>query len=133
MVLDDRFPILFSYPTFPGLIESIADHMIFLYVANRLYPLTKPCCPLRAIRALPVFQHSIRLCYNGFCHLTIINNISGLGQGNQEIRKEALSFFLMRFLCNYGRKPGDHSRMVNTLLNHIQDLYNHTFIAIVFT
>ena len=133
MVFNDRFPILFSNPSFPSLIESSTNFMILLNMANRIDPLAKPRSPFRTIRTLPIFKHSVGLLNNGLCHFMVINNICSFGHRNKKIRPKAFSFFLVRFFGYNSSQPSDHSGMINPFLNYIQYLYNHTFVAIMLT
>ena len=133
MVFNDRFPILFTNPTFPRFIESITNLAILFYVANRVYPLAQPCSPFGTIRSFPIFKHSISLLNNSLRHFFVVHHICRLRHGDKEIRPEAFPLFLMRLFCYNRYEPRNHSWMVNTFLNYIQYLYNHAFIAIMFT
>ena len=133
MVLNDRFPILFANPAFPRFIKSITNLAVLFYMANWVYPLAKPCSPFRTIRALPIFKHRIGLLNNSLRHFFVVHHIRSFRHGDKEIRPEALSLFLMRLFCYNSGEPCNHSRMVNTFLNYVQYLYNHAFIAIMFT
>ena len=133
MVFNDRFPVLFTNPTFPRFIESITNLAVFFYMANWIYPLAKPCSPFRTIRTFPVFKHSISLLNDSLCQLMVVHHIGCFRHGDEEIRPEAFSLFLMSLFCYNRCKPCHHSWMVDTFLNYVQYLYNHTFIAIMFT
>ena len=133
MVFNDRLPILFTNPTFPRFIKSITNLAVLFYMANWVYPLAQPCSPFRTIWALPIFKHSIGLLNDSLCQFMVVHHIGRFRHRDEEIRPEAFSLFLMRLFCYNRCKPRNHSWMVNTFLNYIQYLYNHTFIAIMFT
>ena len=133
MVFNDRFPVLFANPTLPRFVKGITNFAIIFNIANGIYPLTKPCSPFRTIWSLPVFEHSISLLNDSLCQLMVVHHIGRFRHGDEEIRPEAFSLFLMSLFCYNRSKPCHHSRMVNTFLNYVQHLYNHAFVAIMFT